>query len=298
MKKILILVVIYNKYITCIEANINVFKSISCFDKSILIVDNSDKNNQKAEYETFEKANREYCENNGLLYYNMNGNKGISKAYNKAIEELFDNNAKYDFLIIFDDDTPINNEYFEALNKYENEHPDIDIFVPIVYGQDGVIYSPNEFHFLKNRFIKDPNEDISQDKFNAIASGLAIRSRVLENYRFNERLFVDQVDQYFFCEQRKLKRKFYKMDVIIHQNFYQRGSEIDPSYVMQRLKQRIKDIYIHARLMKESKYLFLAFAKNIGLCIQLSIKTKSISLLMKMLVYTITGVTFYFNEIS
>ena len=86
--------------------------------------------------------------------------------------------------------------------------------------------------------------------------------------------------------------------MIIHQNFYQRGAEIDPSYVMQRLKQRIKDIYIHARLMKESKYLFLAFAKNIGLCIQLSIKTKSISLLMKILVYTITGVTFYFNEIS
>lgn len=298
MKKILILVVIYNKYITSIEANINVFKSISCFDKSILIVDNSDKNNQKAEYETIEKANREYCENNGLLYYNMNGNKGISKAYNKAIEELFDNNAKYDFLIIFDDDTPINNEYFEALNKYENEHPDIDIFVPIVYGQDGVIYSPNEFNFLKNKFIKNPNDSVSQDKFNAIASGLAIRSRVLENYRFNERLFVDQVDQYFFCEQRRLKRKFYKMDVIIHQNFYQRGNDIDPSYAMQRIKQRINDIYIHAYLMGKKKYLFLAIIKNFGLCLQISLKTKSFKVFKESILNLFKRMSWYSNEIS
>ena len=44
--------------------------------------------------------------------------------------------------------------------------------------------------FWRNHFIDDPTQKVSQEKFNAIASCLAIRRRVFENYKFDERLFV------------------------------------------------------------------------------------------------------------
>ena len=186
----------------------------------------------------------------------MNGNKGLSKAYNAAIDTI-----EADIVILFDDDTNVTAEYFRTLNDAVIENPNIDIFAPIVYGQDGMIYSPNEFNFLKNHFISSPDQAIDPNKFNAIASCLAIRMKVLKNYRFNELLFVDQVDQYFFYEQRKLHRTFMKLDTIISQNFYQRGTKLTAENGWRRMKLRIKDIMRHAKLMGGIRYKVLGFIK-------------------------------------
>ena len=258
-------IVIFNKQITdsitCRE-----IKKVSNFNIEIIIVDNSERN----------QGNEQICRMRGYSYINMNGNKGLSKAYNAAIE-----NTNADIIILFDDDTELSNDYFETLNKAILNNPNVDIFAPIVYGQDGIIYSPNEFNFLRNRFIKLPDQTISQNKFNAIASCLAIRRRVFDGYRFNERLFVDQVDQYFFCEQRKMGRHFMKINTVIKQNFYQRGKELTAFNGWRRIRLRIIDVMRHAQLMGGMKYKILGLIKCCGLSVQISRKSKSIGILFK-----------------
>lgn len=258
-------IVVYNKTvkgsITCES-----LKSIAGLNIEIVIVDNSES----------DQGNAEICKELGYTYINMHGNAGLSKAYNAAIDV-----TDSDVIVLFDDDTEVSNRYFSILNKAIMDHPEVDIFAPVVYGQDGVIYSPNAFNFLRNHFINSPTQEVPQDKFNAIASCLAIRRRVFDGYRFNEILFVDQIDQYFFCEQRKLGRKFMKLDVEIHQNFYQRGTVLDSNAAWKRVKLRLIDVMRHAKLMGETKYILLGFIKDCGLSVQIAKKSKSVEVLLK-----------------
>ena len=262
------IMVLYNKEI---EDAITYNSLLGCdtgqFKVNLIVVDNS----------TIENRNREICEINGIKYIDMQGNKGISKAYNAGLECIDD----AELVLLLDDDTEITSDYFDKLYNKVDKHPERDIFAPIVEGQDGVIYSPNEFHFLKNHFIGDYKQPIHQKDFNAIASCLAIRSRVFDDYRFNELLFVDQVDQFFFCEQRKLGRKFCRINTVIKQNFYQRGEELNSEYAWKRLKIRIPDIYRHAYLMKEKVYILGALVKCSGLSLQIGKKCKSIKVIVK-----------------
>ncbi len=259
--KITAAIVVYNKEIS---------ESITCqrikeidSDIDILVLDNSDKKNN----------NMQYCDSCGIRYISMEGNKGLSKAYNVAV----DNSLESDIIVLFDDDTEVTEDYFRELRSSAETYSDVDIFAPVVIGQDGIIYSPNEFNFLRNHFISSVEQEVSQEAFNAIASCLAIRMRVFDDYRFNETLFMDQVDQYFFCEQRKLGRKFMKLNIKILQHFYQRGESLTPEAGWKRLRLRIFDIFRHARLMGGGKYLALALVKCCGLGAQIGKKSKSIN---------------------
>ena len=264
-ERITAVIVVYNKKVS---------ESITCQmvkdiepAMDIFIIDNSE----------IETGNAEYCKKNGIRYMSMDGNKGLSKAYNRAV----DNSLSSDVIILFDDDTEITSEYFEKLRIALDEHPEIDIFAPVVRGQDGVIYSPNEFNFLKNNLVMSSTQTVSRERFNAIASCLAIRIRVFDNYRFNEKLFVDQVDQFFFCEQRCRRKTFGVLDVEILQHFYQRSATLTPEAGWNRLKLRIVDLFRHARLMGGNRYTMLAFIKSCGLGVQIGKKTRSIRVMFK-----------------
>jgi len=258
-------VVVYNKSIeesvTC-----KAIDKLKKFNMEVVIVDNSER----------DFGNSGFCEKKRYTYISMDGNKGLSKAYNAAIDKV-----KADIIILFDDDTEVTKDYFEELEKDVIEYPDVDIFAPVVYGQDGAIYSPNEFNFLRNHFICSENQEVEQSKFNAIASCLAIRSRVFDGYRFNEKLFVDQVDQYFFCEQRQMGREFMKMDAVINQNFYQRGGFLTADKGWKRVRLRLIDVMRHAQLMGGAKYRILGLIKSAGLSAQIAIKTKSLIVFFK-----------------
>lgn len=254
-------VVVYNKKveesITCKNIINNCHNLVE-----ILIIDNS----------TSDLNNKEYCISKGLRYISMAGNKGLSKAYNAAIDACKDK----DVIIFFDDDTEVTEEYFIEIYRALQECQEVDIFAPTIYGQDGVIYSPNKYNFMRNHFISPMNMEIPQNQFNAIASCLAVRMRVFDNYRFNEKLFVDQVDQNFFYDQRELNRKFKRLNVKILQNFYQRGESLTPEAGWKRLRLRIIDIMRQTRLLGGLRMRFLGFVKCCGLGVQIGRKSKSI----------------------
>jgi GT2 family glycosyltransferase len=237
-------------------------------DVEVCIVDNS----------AYAADNRAYCQEKGLAYLSMDGNKGLSKAYNRALDHC----KEADVVVLFDDDTDVDTAYFAVLKQALRENPDADIFAPVVYGQNGVVYSPNEYHFFRNRLVLNEGKaEPAQDKFNAIASGLAIRNRVFADYRFNELLFVDQIDQYFCLEQRKLGRKFVKLDLVVHQNFSQRDPALTPANGWRRLRTRLIDIMRQARLIGGVHYKLLAFVKCCGLGVQIGTFTKSAEVVAK-----------------
>lgn len=259
-------IVVYNKKV---KDSITCKNILNINDKQIeiLIIDNS----------TQDYKNKTFCEKKNIKYISMNGNKGLSKAYNVAV----DASKTKDIIILFDDDTEVTKEYFDKLSDAINTYQDVDIFAPIIYGQDGVIYSPNEYDFMRSHFIKFSDQKISQEKFNAIASCLAIRMKVFNNYRFNEKLFVDQIDQNFFYDQRRKNVKFKKIDVKILQNFYQRGTKLTPEAGWKRLKLRVIDIMRQTRLIGGVKIRLLGFIKCCGLGLQIGKKSKSLSIPFK-----------------
>lgn len=226
-------IVIYNKYVGE-SISFRSLINLSLSNLHFLIIDNS-----SSEYIC---ENKYMCDEMKIQYYSMDGNAGLSKAYNYALQILDKKND--DIVIWFDDDTHINRKYFDILSQYCSDK-ELDVFAPIVYGQNGVIYSPCERGLLKGRYIKNPNQLIKKDKFNAINSCLAVRLRVYKNYRYDEKLFMDCVDTKLFDDFRKMDLNFCVLPIEIHQNFFQRMKQQNIEKYWLRFKIRIKDTFIY-----------------------------------------------------
>ena len=244
----------------------------------IIFADNSD------DIEICNK-NKLYSNKHKQLYLCMNGNQGLSKAYNKVLDYIFSHseNANSDYVIWLDDDTTIPLEYFNEIDAITSQKKQFDIASPIIVGQDGVIWSPNHAGFLKNHLIKHKEEIIDDKTYNAINSCTLVKMNVYDKYRYDERLFLDQVDHKFFYDQRNLHKHFYKMQAVVYQDFSQRSENINITSLYHRLNIRFKDIYTYGRIIGGRKYILLAFIKCIGISLILSIRVKSIVFTLKCL---------------
>lgn len=234
---------------------------------NITIVDNS----------TSYHGVKEYCEKIGYNYITMNGNAGLSKAYNKALDFLRLLAAPNDLVMWLDDDTDVTKEYISILCSEADRSLSIDVFMPVIIGQDGVIYSPNEGAFLKSRFISSVDEQIDMSKINGINSCLAVRYRIYAEYRYKEDLFLDMIDNQFFDDMRDRGISFQIIRTLIHQTFFQRGDNVNIGSVISRFKLRIADFMKYAR-RKGVCYLVLALAKSYGWGFVNGKKYKSISI--------------------
>lgn len=255
-------VVIYN---TNVNESITLsnLQKITGYQINMLVVDNS----------TRDMGNEGICKKRGWTYISMNGNAGLSKAYNKALDYIKECTTK-GIVIWFDDDTNVTQEYFDTLDADVTKHTEIDIFVPIIQGQDGRFWSPNEYHYLRNKQLKSKNQTIKANRFNAINSCTAVRISIYQNYRYSEKLFLDQVDHQFFEDQRTLGRKFKKMNVIIHHNFSIRSKMDSIDKVKIRYSIMIPDFLIFCN--KSIPRYLLGWIKIIGWGVRESIKYKDL----------------------
>ena len=263
--KITAIFVIYNKEIDNSSVCIQIKNLVD-----VIVVDNSTNKNN----------NKETCDKYSIKYISMNGNKGLSKAYNVAIDSI----ESTDAIVLLDDDTDVPEDYFILLKKHLLDYPDTDIIVPIVRGQDGIIYSPNNYRFLKNDLVINPKEQVQQKSFNAISSCMMIRMSVFDDYRFNELLFVDEIDHCFCREQRERGKKFAIVDLEVKQNFHQRADYISPDLAWKRVRIRLIDIFNYARIIGSIKYIILAFVKTCGISIQIGKKSKSLMVFLKAII--------------
>lgn len=232
--KIFCIIVIYNTHISNSITFSNLINSE--MNPTIIIIDNTDNGIDNSDCVTYKN----------VRYFSMEGNKGLSKAYNAGLKIIRQETPhENDIIILLDDDTAISDEYLKALCKQAEFDCTIDIFAPVIQGQTGIFYSPARAGFFKNYYIRNEEEDIPQKSFFAIASCSSIRWRVLQNYFFNEDFFVDLIDNNFYDEQRKKKRVFRKINVIIQQNFALKNNDLTYERIIRRLSTWIPDFKVY-----------------------------------------------------
>lgn len=227
-------VIIYNSFASC-SVTVERFQSFSIENAQLIVVDNSTD-------EIYKESNRLFSIKNENHYIDMNGNAGLSKAYNTTINYLESFAKASDVIVWLDDDTEITDEYFELLrNAVKDSFTGATIFTPIIQGQNGHYYSPNEFRLLKNRQIKSPTESIKQDRFNAINSCTAVKLSVYSNWRYDEQLFLDQVDHYFFEAMRNRGEKFEIIRTTIQHDFSLKDKSVELSSRKNRYRIMVPD---------------------------------------------------------
>ena len=123
--------------------------------------------------------------------------------------------------------------------------------------------------------MKDSEDIPTANKFNAISSCMAIRREVFSDYRYNEELFMDQVDYNFCIDQRKRGKKFYILNVDITQNFYQFQDHLSVEQGWKRTSIRIQDIVRHGKILEKNRYDFLAIVKSLSVALSISIRCRS-----------------------
>ena len=182
-----------NLYVIVVMYNENCDKSISCnallnikLPFNVIVVDNS----------TTPNKNNELCQVNKWKYVNMNGNMGISKAYNKAVNSI---TLKDYWVVIMDQDTYISSEYFERLNELIISKPEVWVKVPIVKDEKHYL-SPSLISGNSVKRIKSVEEIKNHRNISAINSGMAIYSKVFEKMNYDERFFLDYIDHNFIKE--------------------------------------------------------------------------------------------------
>lgn len=191
------ILVIYNKSVVDSES----YKYIRENQKEIklYVVDNSDIQND----------NQKIVENDGFHYLCMNGNKGLSKAYNKALDKIKEDNPEMEGkVIILDDDTELNDNYFKNISRY-----DADIILPVIKDGDKVISPCTDINGVYVPWnVGKEVYDIS-----AINSGMIIDLSLFRKYRYDENLFLDYVDHKFMIDM-KIK-KIQVMNSVLNQHF-------------------------------------------------------------------------------
>lgn len=231
MNKIYAVIIIYNKYIK----NSIAIKKIRAFGSEqykIIVFDNS--------LSDFQIVNKDYAKKNNIKYYHSNKNRGLSYAYNCVIRDINKTN-KDDLVLLLDDDTKITYEFLENLAFETKKNPNFDVYMPLIVGQNGIFYSPNEKGKFKSKLKQFPVKEIDKSKINGINSCTTIRLKVFEQFQYDEGLFVDCVDDYFFDFVRKEHLKVFIMNVIIKQRFSQREESISVKSMLTRFRIRIID---------------------------------------------------------
>jgi len=203
MEHLYSIVVVYNQKISE-SVSYNALKKNP--ELRIIVCDNS----------TNDYGNKEIVEEDGQTYLNMEGNVGLPKAYNKAVDYIQSINPKLKgYVILFDDDTHIPEDYFEKLYSYL-EKGKADTYLPIVDAGARRI-SPSSIHNSRCHEEKD-SWNIPKDRLCGINSGMTIRLALFKNYRYNENMFLDFVDHDFIRSMHTRKASMQVMDIVLHQD--------------------------------------------------------------------------------
>lgn len=186
------ILVIYNKsvldsttYLFCKEHK----------DIQLIVCDNS----------TIDNENKMIVEKDGHHYISMHGNKGLSRAYNMAIDEI---QNKHGYVMILDDDTILNEEYYHSIQNLN-----CDIAIPIVKSQTSILSPCNMDHYVASGW--DGKSELKH--ISAINSGMVIHLKLFENYRYDENLFLDYVDHHFMMDMQN--KDIQVLDCVIYQEF-------------------------------------------------------------------------------
>lgn len=247
--KIYAIMVIYNKELKEAPA----YSSLKELKEALVVCDNS----------TEEYHNGAVAESDMVSYISMDGNKGLSYAYNRGIEYIFKTYSPKDsdYICIFDDDTVVGADYFTELAG------DLGgIMLPVVKDKLGIM-SPVCMKGLIARRIKTADECRRHrtSELSGINSGMAVKAGIYRNYRYDEEMFLDYIDHKFIMDMRR--RGIYPqiMNTCIKQDFS--ATQDDRASELARFAIQKRDLRIFYRKHK-LLYYYVVIKKHIKLFIK------------------------------
>lgn len=226
------IVVLYN---TKIDESTSINTSVDYLDQLVIFDNSTDTNIQQ--------YNNNYVKADNIIYLSKNKNCGLSKAYNVAKPYLKDN----DFVILMDDDTSFNQDYFLAIRKIQDEN----IYAPLIYVNKNLVNPNYRTNNLISSILKQKKYNNQQsiktlentNRLGAINSGIILPQSFLQNYQFDESLFLDCIDWRLSDDIYKLGFQLKILPVEINQNFSINNlSKINNSSLIHRLEIRLNDL--------------------------------------------------------
>ena len=253
--KIYSLVVIYNK--RCEDSlSIQAIQKYGSYAK-LVVFDNSDR----------DFNNEEYCKEQGYYYFTTGKNIGLSKAYNYVIEHI--PYEAEDYLITIDDDTELNQSYFDELVELCGRQK-YDVILPIIISGDMILSPSNLVDGCRSKTISEVSE-LRKSEITAINSGAVIRMGLFHQAKYNERLFLDYVDHDFMKQAHKAGAVFKVMDSKIDQH-YSRHEKMSLEKALKRFDVETADL---RTFCKEAGKIGFYRVYMIKLVSQLTLKYKS-----------------------
>lgn len=137
--------------------------------------------------------NQDICTGfNDADYLDMEGNKGLSSAYNAAI-----GNCEGDLVCFFDDDTNVDGSYFDEIAK-EYQINGEGVYLPIIYSK-GSMLSPLKTTGPLIYRVKNVDK-LDQKHISAFNSGMVCTINIARSIMHDDDLFLDYVD-HAFCRE-------------------------------------------------------------------------------------------------
>ncbi|PIA86234.1 glycosyltransferase [Streptococcus parauberis] len=202
-------------------------------------------------------GNREWCNQNNFTYLGDGTNRGLSYAYNRAIEQI--NPSQNDFLVILDDDTYLSEDYINELVSISNSKSSFDVFLPIVKTEKFIL-SPSRIEHSGRVILLENVRNIDYSNITAINSGMVVKGNVYKNIKYDENLFLDCVDHDFMNQISIHKYKVKILNSVINQT-YSRESESNIKNIKIRFEIYQKDFKVYCKKYNYMFYYFLAIYK-------------------------------------
>lgn len=199
---------VFNKELQSTDTYKSIKSNALFSNQSIIVWDNSTEM-------FYKESNFTFCDSKGNVHYiSSDKNESLSIVYNTVV-----NNSAldYEYLVILDDDTSLNEQYFSLLLEHVSLNSMPRVMVPTVYF-NGELISPGVIDYVKGKNLSTVQEVLNRrHKLTAIMSGVIISKALLSDLKqrfnkvFDERLSFYSIDTMFF---KRLRDGGVSVDVI------------------------------------------------------------------------------------
>lgn len=216
-----------------------------------------------------ENDNQGLVEKDGGIYIALKENGGLAKAYNCGIDRIRNMGAKKDdYVCIFDDDTVIEEGYFEELRELAAAKGE-GIYLPLVMAGNQIM-SPALLKGLYCKSLKDKTAvyGLEASKLTGINSGMAVKMRVYDDFRYDEAYFMDYIDHDFILKMREKNIYPSIMKSCLKQNFSAITDDMETA--KRRFKRQKSDLrlFYGSRTCGMLVYYYVVWKKTLKLLIK------------------------------
>lgn len=194
-----------------------------------------------------------YARKNKITYIDMEGNKGISRAYNAAVRI-----ANAGIVCIFDHDTMIPSEYFDKV-KSKIDANGRGIYIPRVYTSVRLV-SPLRF-FGCAILTYGNTSRVDLKRCSAFNSGMAITRDVFDQIAYDESLFLEWVDHAFCRDAHRAGIPFFYLeDLCLQQDWSRENSDLRNALIREKIQRRdLLNFYSNGMVEKIYGRLYAAY---------------------------------------